>query len=113
MLCVKCKSENIKKKATKGKLCQKHYEDAKSLKRAIVIPLRDYYYSLIGRCSKPEWKLYATYGAKGYTVNEAWHKRDDFVSWGRSQGYRKGMILKLKEGCKEYGPDTCYFEKRG
>lgn len=108
MLCVKCNLEGVRRKATKGKVCQKHYEDGKALKRVTVIPLRDYYYSLMGRCYNKKWKIYAHYGAKGYTVDPRWHERDAFVTWGKQQGYRKGMKLHV-EGTV-YGPDTCRFE---
>ena len=109
--CVKCAVEGKKKKTyLRTKLCEYHYSEAKAFKRRVIIPLRDYYHSLMGRCYKESWKLYQTYGARGYTVAEAWHSRDDFVAWGRRQGYKKGMKLILKDGCKEYGPDTCHFE---
>jgi len=109
--CVKCRVEGKRVKTyRKTKLCEKHYSEVKSFKRTVIIPLRDYYHSLMGRCYNEKWQLYKTYGARGYTVNEAWHNRDDFVAWGKSQGYKKGKKLKLKEGAKEYGPDTCCFE---
>lgn len=109
-MCLKCKVEGIRRKATNGRYCQYHYEEAKQKKRAIFIPLRDYHYSLIGRCEKSHWKLYDTYGAKGYTVCEEWQDRETFISWAKRQGYKRGKVLKFKEeGCKVYSPDNCYF----
>lgn len=111
--CIACKVKGIRKKATHGKYCLTCYENAKATKRANFIPLRDYWYSLMGRCYKEHWTLYATYGARGYTVCEEWHDRTTFISWAKQQGYKRGRILKFKEeGCKVYSPDNCYFEEK-
>lgn len=111
--CIACKVEGKRKKAEHGKYCFHHYDEFKAKKRATTIPLRDYWYSIVGRCTKEHWTLYSTYGAKGYTVCEAWLDKKTFVSWSVSQGYRRGMILKFKvEDCKVYSPDNCYFEEK-
>lgn len=111
MSCLKCKLEGKRKKVyRRSKLCQHHYEEAKAEKRMVLHPLRQYYYSLMARCYRPTRKEYKYYGARGYTVAEVWHSRDAFVTWGKKQGYIKGMKLKLQEGSKIYGPDTCNFE---
>ena len=108
--CVICLAEGKRKKAYRGKLCEYHYAEAKAFKRTVIIPLRDYYHSLMGRCYNKKWKLYSIYGARGYTVDKRWHERDNFVAWGREQGYKKGMKLVLKEGEKIYSPETCSFK---
>lgn len=111
--CLKCKVEGKRKKATNGRYCLFHYEEAKAKKRAEFIPLRDYWYSLMGRCYKEHWELYKTYGARGYTVCEDWHERSNFIIWAKQQGYKRGRILKFKEvDCKVYSPDNCYFEEK-
>lgn len=111
--CLKCKVEGIRKKATKGKFCQYHYEEGKAAKRAFLLPIRDYWYSIIGRCYKEHWKLYATYGAKGYTVAEVWHDKVNFIDWAKKQGYRRGLLIKFhNEDCKVYSPENCYIEHK-
>lgn len=112
-LCLKCRVEGKRKKATHGRYCQHHFDEASAKKRLEFIPLRDYHYSLIGRCEKEHWELYATYGAKGYTVCDEWRDRKTFIDWAKQQGYKKGKILKFKEeGCKVYSPENCIFEER-
>lgn len=110
MICIKCASEGKRKKATKGKYCDYHYDEGKAKRRAVLVPLRDYWHSLMGRCYKPEWTLYKWFGARGFTVHPDWHEKKEFIEWGRQQGYRKGMKL-IVDG-KEYGPDTCKFVKK-
>lgn len=112
-MCIACKVQGIRKKADRGKYCQYHYEEAKAKKRAWQVPLRDYHYSIMGRCYKEHWELYATYGAKGYTVCEEWHSKENFVDWAKKQGYKRGRLIKFKEeGCKVYSPENCYLEEK-
>lgn len=99
-----------KKRTNKRRVCDSCHDELMAEKRVVVIPLRDYWYSLIGRCYNEKWSLYKTYGAKGYTVHPDWKERDKFVEWGKRQGYRKGMLL-IVEGL-EYGPDTCSFKDK-
>lgn len=111
MNCLACKVEGLRKKATKGKFCDYHYEEGKAKKRSQFIPLRDIWYTMIGKCYKEHWKLYETYGAKGYTVCPEWRdSRNAFIDWSKKQGYKRGMKL-VVEG-KEYGPETCKFEEK-
>lgn len=110
-LCIKCKVEGKRKKATKGRYCQYHYEEAKAKKRIDFIPLRDYWYSIMGRCYKEHWKLYQAYGVRGFTVCEEWQDRSNFITWARQNGYRKGKLIKFNSSeCKVYGPENCYIE---
>lgn len=107
MICIQCRLEGKRKKATKGKFCDFHYEEGKAKKRAVLVPLRDYWYSIIGRCYNEKWQLYKWYGAKGYTVDSRWLDKKEFIEWGRGQQYKRGMKL-IVDGLV-YGPDTCKF----
>lgn len=110
--CVLCAVEGVKRKAYKGKYCEKHWEKEKTEKRLTYIPLRDTWYTMIGKCTKPHWGIYKYYGAKGFSVCEEWQNRDNFISWAKSQGYRFGMKIGILPGAKVFSPENCFVEDR-
>lgn len=111
-LCILCKVEGKRKKAFKGKYCEKHWESEKAKKRVTFVPLRDIWYTMIGKCYKEKWGIYKYYGAKGYTVCDAWHDRSVFISWAMKNGYTFGRRIAIKEGQKVYSPENCFVTDR-
>lgn len=66
---------------------------------------------ILKRCYDISHISYETYGAKGITVYEGWHKFSNFLRWYNThniEGYQIDKDL-LSYGSKEYGPNTCCF----
>lgn len=111
-LCLLCKAEGKRKKAYKGKYCEKHWEQEKAKKRVTFVPLRDIWYTMMGKCYNEKWGIYKYYGAKGYTVCETWHNRSLFISWAIKNGYTFGRRIAIKDGQKVYSPENCFVTDR-
>lgn len=110
--CVKCLLEGKRVKSfSQTKLCEEHRVERLREKNLYELPLKTLWKSFYGRCYKPEWQLYRTYGAKGFTMCEEWRTNpDSFYKWALDSGYVKGKFIKIKKGCKEYSPENCYVE---
>lgn len=106
--CIKCG----KKVYRASRYCEEHYEEVKARKRKVMIPLRELWYTMVGKCTKEHWKIYQNYGARGYTVCKEWMDKDNFTSWAIQQGYQKYDKLVLEEGKLEYSPSNCYIRKK-
>ena len=52
---------------------------------------------------------YKDYGAKGITVCNEWHDRDNFRKWAIDNGYVKGLRLERIDTKKGYSPGNCRF----
>lgn len=110
--CEKCESLNIKADAFKNGLCKKCYKERVETNSSLR-PLKDLYYTMMGKCYKPEWTLYKHYGALGYTVCPEWHDKHTFFEWAKANGYSKGKFVVFKDPrCKEYSPSNCIVSSR-
>lgn len=69
------------------------------------------HYEMMRRCYNEKCVTYAYYGAKGITVYEEWHKRENFVRWAKENGYKKGLRLERIDGKGNYEPNNCRFGK--
>lgn len=67
------------------------------------------HYDIMRRCYNSNYKLYKDYGAKGITVCDEWHIRENFVNWAWQNGFEKGLRLQRIDSSKGYSPDNCYF----
>lgn len=112
--CVNCNVEGKKVKVyRKTSYCENCYYKQKALKKMTLIPLRDIWYTMVGKCYKPHWGIYKYYGARGYTVCDEWKKsKEAFIQWGLANQFKFGMRLRLKDDSKFYSPETCFLEDR-
>lgn len=67
------------------------------------------HYEMMRRCYNEKSVAYKDYGAKGITVCEEWHDRENFRKWCKENGYVKGLRLNRKDGKAGYFPQNCYF----
>ena len=67
------------------------------------------HYNMMRRCYNEKAVDYKDYGAKGITVCEEWHDREQFRKWGKENGWKKGLKLNRYDGKKNYCPENCYF----
>jgi len=60
------------------------------------------------KCTVPEHRSYAYYGAKGVRVCQQWEESfDAFYDWAVSSGYRVGLRLSRKNRARDYSPGNC------
>src|SRR3990167_8852948 len=70
--------------------------------------------SLAAACYNPKCSRYEWIGGKGFTLCDLWRNGvKDFYQWAIDNGYELGMAIYIKDGEKEYSPDTCYLQYRG
>lgn len=66
------------------------------------------WYSMLGRCYKPNQENYSRYGANGITVCDEWRNSfETFLEWALSNGYEDGLQLDRIDFTKNYSPDNC------
>lgn len=66
--------------------------------------------SLIHKCYKENNCSYKNFGAKGITVCDLWRNgAKDMYAWAISNGWRESDVLCLKDGAKEFNPETTYI----
>lgn len=70
------------------------------------------HYEMMRRCYNEKSVAYKDYGAKGITVCDEWHDRENFKKWCRENGYEKGLRLERIDGSKGYEPSNCRFGTR-
>ena len=70
------------------------------------------HYEMMKRCYNENSIMYSSYGAKGITVCEEWHDRNNFKKWAYENGYKTGLRLERVDGNKNYEPDNCYFGEK-
>ena len=67
------------------------------------------HYEMMKRCYNENSIMYSSYGAKGITVCEEWHDRDQFKKWAKENGWSKGLRLNRIDSNKPYEPSNCFF----
>ena len=67
------------------------------------------HYEMMKRCYNEKSVAYKSYGAKGITVCDEWHDRDNFRKWANNNGYVKGLRLERIDTKKGYSPQNCRF----
>ena len=67
------------------------------------------HYEMMKRCYNENSIMYSSYGAKGITVCEDWHDRDQFKKWAKENGWSKGLRLNRIDSNKPYEPSNCFF----
>ena len=67
------------------------------------------HYEMMKRCYNKKSVAYKDYGAKGITVCNEWHDRDNFRKWANNNGYVKGLRLERIDTKKGYSPGNCRF----
>lgn len=68
--------------------------------------------SLIHKCYNEKHSSYKNFGAKGITVCDLWRNgAKDMYNWAVSEGWKEGDIIILKQGEKEFNPQTCIIMK--
>lgn len=70
------------------------------------------HYEMMSRCYRTQDVMYKDYGAKGITVCEEWHDREQFRKWAKENGYVKGLRLNRIDSSKGYSPENCAFGKK-
>lgn len=65
---------------------------------------------LIHKCYKEKHQSYPKFGGQGITVCELWRNgAKDMYEWALFQGWEEKTIFCLKEGQREFGPETVYL----
>lgn len=67
------------------------------------------HYEMMKRCYNENSVAYKDYGAKGISVCDEWHDRENFRKWAIENGYTKGMRLERIDSQKGYDPTNCVF----
>lgn len=67
------------------------------------------HYEMMKRCYDQKSVIWGTYGAKGITVCEEWHDRENFKRWAEENGYVKGLRIERIDSSGNYNPENCYF----
>lgn len=76
-------------------------------------PLASVWYDMKHRCTNKNNKSYEKYGGRGIEVCTSWSCKEnglsDFVKWGESNGYEKGLQLDREDNEGNYEPSNCRF----
>lgn len=67
------------------------------------------HYEMMRRCYNKNCVAYKDYGAKGITVCDEWHNRENFKKWALENGYKKGLRLNRIDAKENYCPENCNF----
>lgn len=68
------------------------------------------YYSwsnMIQRCTNPNNRYYAEYGARGIKVCEEWKNASNFINWALSNGYNDTLTIDRIDFNGDYCPENC------
>ena len=72
--------------------------------------LGDVYAAMKDRCMNIKNKRYKRYGGRGITICNLWsgtNGRKNFIEWGKSSGYKKGLTIERINNDKGYCPENC------
>lgn len=59
------------------------------------------------RCTNPNVRSYADYGAKGINVCDEWQDFQNFANWARTNGYKDNLTIERKNIDGNYCPENC------
>ncbi len=103
-------SKNAKGMYLKSSACQRIesiYKDGKKH------PLYNVWKGINQRCYNSNCREYKWYGSRGIKVHEDWkNNAPDFIKWGESKGYKKGLQIDRIDRNKNYEPANCEFVSR-
>ena len=69
--------------------------------------------SIKSRCCNPKVRGYKSYGGRGITVCDEWHKSFlAFRKWALANGYQEGLQIDRIDNNEGYSPSNCRFVTR-
>lgn len=73
-------------------------------------PLRFIRKAMLHRCYNQNNKFYKNYGGRGISVCEEWkNSLENFIQWGLTNGWIKGLSLDRKDNDGSYCPENCHW----
>lgn len=64
---------------------------------------------MMARCYNKNSPCYHSYGGRGITVCEPWHKFENFMEWALKNGFENHLTIERKNVHKNYCPENCCF----
>jgi len=66
--------------------------------------------NMLERCNNKKILKYKDYGEVGIKVCKEWENSlQDFITWGKKNGYKSGLQIDRRDNTKGYTPDNCRF----
>ena len=66
------------------------------------------FYGMLARCYNPRCPMYRFYGLKGVRMCGLWERSfDEFCSWAKKNGYKKGLEIDRINPFGDYVPWNC------